>query len=642
MSQYYLSQLFNGLVNGGFIALMSLGLSVIFGMMRVVNFAHGALYMLGAFIAFIVGSSFGLSLWVALIVAPLVIGGFGLMLERLFLRRLYGLDPSYNLLLTFGLTLIIEDTMRHFFAVQGAPFLVPASLAGAIDLGFMVYPKYRFFVLVLSLAICAATWLLLERTRLGALVRAGTERPALLRCFGVRVPLLVCGTFAFAAGLAAIAGVLASPLRNISPFMGQEMIATTFAVVVAGGLGSIAGSVVMGFVVGVVSALAAVWYPPAANAATYILMVAVLIVRPGGIFRGVDTAHFPLHYTPITPAAKRIAMGWKLRLIALAIGLVLPWFVYPVLACDIVLWGLCALGFDMLFAFAGLLSFGQAAYWGGSAYVTGILIAKLHYPMWAGLVGGVAVSTLVSLAFGALIARKKGIYFSMVTFALAEIVYFVINQSPRYTGGEDGLHGIARGSLLGISLENQVTFYYAALALTAAAVAFVFLVIRSPFGLASSGARDSERRMLSVGYDVERLRLRAYVLSAFLISIAGSLFALNHEFVSLESVYWRASGEPIMMTLLGGAGTVFGPMLGAGIVVFLRDCLSTVTDSGSLVLGVTFVIVVLVFRRGVLGEILHRLPSIEARLTGGLSPRARHAAVHPASDDTPIQRSTDL
>lgn len=641
MSQYYLSQLFNGLVNGGFIALMSLGLSVIFGMMRVVNFAHGALYMLGAFIAFSVGSDFGLSLWVAMLVAPIVIGGFGLVLERVFLRRLYGLDPSYNLLLTFGLTLIIEDTMRHFFAVQGAPFLVPSALAGAINLGFMAYPKYRFFVLVFSMVVCGATWLLLERTRLGALVRAGTERPDLLRCFGVRVPVLVSGTFAFAAGLAAIAGVLAAPLRNISPFMGQEMIATTFAVVVAGGLGSIAGSVVMGFAVGVLSAVAAIWYPPAANAATYILMIVVLIVRPGGIFRGIDVAHFPLHYTPITPAARRLVMSWKLKLAALAVGLILPWLVYPVLACDIVLWGLCALGFDILFAFAGLLSFGQAAYWGGSAYITGIMIAKLHYPMWVGFIAGVSVSTMIAVAFGALISRKQGIYFSMVTFALAEIVYFVINQTPQYTGGEDGLHGIARGSLFGLSLENQITYYYLALFVVSLAIGFVFLVIRSPFGLSLGGARDSERRMLSVGYNVQGLRLRAYALSAFLISIAGSLFALNHEFVSLESVYWRASGEPIMMTLLGGAGTVFGPMLGAGIVVFLRDFLSTLTDSGSLVLGVTFVIVVMVFRRGVLGEIFFRLPSLGDWRAERAQSRGR-PSMKTGADETTIHRSSEL
>jgi branched-chain amino acid transport system permease protein len=607
MTQYYVLQLFNGLVNGGFIAMMSLGLSVIFGMMRVVNFAHGALYMLGAFIAFVLGSQLGLSLWAALVIAPLVIGAFGLVLERLFLRHLYKVDPSYNLLLTFGLTLIIEDTMRRFFAVQGAPFLVPQSLAGAVNLGFVIYPKYRFFVLIVSLVICGGTWFMLERTRLGALVRAGTERPNLLRCFGVRVPLLVSGAFAFSAGLAALAGVLASPLKNISPFMGQEMIATTFAVVVAGGLGSIVGSVVMGFLVGVISTLAAIWYPPVATAATYIVMIVVLIVRPGGIFRGVDVAHFPLHYTPIGAATRRVVMSWQAKIVALLAGIVLPWLVYPVLACDIVLWGLCALGFDLLFSFGGLLSFGQAAWWGASAYLTGIFIAKLHYPMWLGLLAGVSISTLVALAFGMLITRKQGIYFSMVTFALAEIVYFVVNQSPAYSGGEDGLHGITRGSLFGVSLHNQIAFYYVALVVVALTVALVFRIIRSPFGLSLAGARDSERRMLSIGYDVRGLRLRAYVLSAFVISVAGGLFALAHEFVSLESVYWRASGEPIMMTLLGGAGTVFGPMLGAGVVLFLRDHLSTVTDSGNLVLGVTFVVIVMLFRRGILGEVLHRV-----------------------------------
>lgn len=248
---------------------------------------------------------------------------------------------------------------------------------------------------------------------------------------------------------------------------------------------------------------------------------------------------------------------------------------------------------------------------------------------------------MIAAVFGALISRKQDIYFSMVTFALAEIVYFVINQTPQYTGGEDGLHGIARGSLFGLSLENQITYYYLALFVVSLAVGFVFLVIRSPFGLSLSGARDSERRMQSVGYNVQGLRLRAYALSAFLISIAGSLFALNHEFVSLESVYWRASGEPIMMTLLGGAGTVFGPMLGAGIVVFLRDFLSTLTDSGSLVLGVTFVIVVMVFRRGVLGEILFRLPSLEDLRAGRAQSHGR-ASIQTGTDDTAIHRSSEL
>jgi branched-chain amino acid transport system permease protein len=624
---FYTVQIFNGLVNGGFIALMSLGLSIVFGMMRVVNFAHGALYMLGAFVAFIGGSYFGISLWFALVLAWLLVGGLGVVLERLLLSRLYRLDPAYNLLLTFGLTLIIEDLMRSFFSTTGGQFLVPPLLSGAFDLGFTFYPKYRLFVLVLSVLLCLGVWIVLERTRVGALVRAATERPNLLKCFGGNVPRLISGTFFCAAGLAGLAGALAAPIRSISPFMGQEMISVTFAVVVAGGMGSIAGSVVMGFVVGVFSALAAIWYPPIATAIIYITMLVVLVIRPGGIFHGVDISHFPLHYTPITERARRVFLSPGLACAVLAVGLILPWLVYPVVATDIILWGLCALGFDLLFAFAGLLSFGQAAYWGTAAYVTGVLVSKFGLPGWSGFLLGVVASTTLGIVFGFIIAQKKGIYFSMITFAFAQIVYFVVNQFPKYTGGEDGLHDVLRGRLFGISLADDRVFYYLALGFVALMVLFVFRILKSPFGMSLVGARENERRMLSVGYNVYFIRVQAYALSAFIISVAGSLYVLNHQFVSLEAVYWRASGEPVMMTLLGGAGTIFGPFLGAGIVLLIRNVLSTVTDSGSLVLGCLFVVIVMVFRRGILGEIVHHFahrdrkgPAVAAEETKRVTP----------------------
>jgi branched-chain amino acid transport system permease protein len=604
---FYGVQIFNGLVNGGFIALMSLGLSIVFGMMRVVNFMHGAMYMLGAFAAFLAGSYFGISLLLALPLAWLLVGGFGVVLERLLLSRLYRLDPAYNLLLTFGLTLIIEDLMRSMFSTTGAQFLVPHMLSGVVNLGFTFYPRYRLFVLVVSVLLCLLAWFVLERTRYGALVRAATERPDLLRCFGGNVPLLISGTFFCATGLAGVAGALAAPIRSISPFMGQEMIALTFAVVVAGGMGSIAGSVVMGFVVGLLSALAAIWYPPVATAITYIAMLLVLVVRPGGIFRGVDISHFPLHYTPMTDRVRRAFLSPVFLIGFVAVGLALPWLIYPVVATDIILWGLCALGFDLLFAFAGLLSFGQAAYWGASAYITGVLIARFGLPAWSGFLLGVIATTLLGIVFGFIIAQKKGIYFSMITFAFAEIVYFVVNQCAAYTGGEDGLHDVFRGTLFGLSLADDRVFYYLALALVVLMVLFVLRILKSPFGMSLVGARENERRMLSVGYNVYLIRVQAYALSAFVISVAGALYVLNHQFVSLEAVYWRASGEPVMMTLLGGAGTIFGPFLGAGIVLLLRNVLSTVTDSGSLVLGCLFVVVVLVFRRGILGEIVHYL-----------------------------------
>ncbi|MBZ9992841.1 ABC transporter permease [Mesorhizobium sp. BH1-1-4] len=602
---YYAILLFNGLVTGGVLALMSLGMSIIFGMMRVVNFMHGAMFMLGAIVAVILGSHLGVSLWLGFLISAVLVGLLGVIIERLLIRRLYGLDLAYILILTFGLSLIIEDVVRIFYGVTSAPYLVPDLLKGAVSLGFASYPKYRLFVVVVSVFLCLGTYLALERTRLGALIRAASERPDLLKCFGGNVPLLVSGTFFFASALAGLAGALSAPMRNVSPFMGEEMINFVFAVVVAGGMGSIAGSAIMGFASGLVSAIAAIFYAPAASAVIYILMLVVLLIRPGGIFQGIDISHFALHYTPMTERARRVFLSRPTALIALAATLLLPWLVYPVLATDIILWGLFAVGFDLLFAIGGLLSFGQAAYWGMSAYVTGILMVKFGAPMFLSLLGGVALSTIVSLLFGFIVARKKGIYFSMITFAFASIVYFVVNQFPDYTGGEDGLHGLVRPTLLGLDLKDDRIFYYVCLAAAALVIFTVIRLLKSPYGLALLGARENEQRMMSLGYSVYGLRVKAYVFSAVVCSIGGALYALNHQFVTLEMVSWRASGEPIMMTLLGGAGTIFGPFLGSGIVLLMRNTLSTITDNGSLFLGLLFVAVVLLFRRGILGEIVH-------------------------------------
>ncbi len=602
---FYLTLLFNGLVTGGFLALMSLGMSIIFGMMRVVNFMHGSLFMLGAVIVFVLGSYFGLSLWIGFFIASILVGVLGVVLERTLIRRLYGLDLAYILILTFGLSLIIEDVVRMFFGVASAPYLVPNVLKGAVDLGFAYYPKYRLFAVAVSVLLCVGTWFALERTRLGALIRAASERPNLLKCFGGNVPLLVSGTFFFACALAGLAGALAAPIRNVSPFMGEEMINFVFAVVVAGGMGSIAGSVVMGFGSGLVSAIAAIFYAPAATAVIYILMLVVLVVRPGGIFRGIDISHFSLHYTPMTERARRLFMGRPAALTALAVGVVLPWFIYPVLATDIILWGLFAIGFDLLFAVGGLLSFGQAAYWGMAAYATGILMVWFDVAMPLAVIIGVILSTTVGVLFGFIVARKKGIYFSMITFAFAAVVYFVVNQFSTYTGGEDGLHGVTRASLLGLDLKDDRVFYYVCLAVAAVTVTLLLRLLRSPYGLSLLGARENERRMMSIGYNVYGLRVKAYSLSCLICSIGGALYALNHQFVTLEMVAWRASGEPIMMTLVGGAGTIFGPFLGSGIVLLMRNTLSSITDSGSLFLGLLFVAIVMLFRRGILGEIVH-------------------------------------
>jgi branched-chain amino acid transport system permease protein len=282
--QAMLSQLLLGLVNGSFYALLSLGLAVIFGLLGIVNFAHGALYMMGAYVAWFILDRFGINYWFALLIAPLVIGTLGVIVERLLLKRLYKLDPVYGLLLTFGLALIAEGVFREMYGVSGQSYSAPDALQGATDLGFMVLPNYRAWVVLASLVICFATWFLIEKTRLGSTLRAATENAALVQAFGVNVPVMVTLTYGAGAALAAVAGVLAAPVIQVNPLMGSNLIIIVFAVVVIGGMGSILGSIVTGLLLGLVEGMTRVFYPEASNVVVFVIMIIVLLFRPAGLF----------------------------------------------------------------------------------------------------------------------------------------------------------------------------------------------------------------------------------------------------------------------------------------------------------------------------------------------------------------------
>ena len=277
-------QLLIGLINGSFYALLSLGLAVIFGMLNIINFSHGAQYMMGAFTAYLILKYSGLGYWPALIVAPIIVGFTGIIVERLFLQRLYKLDHLYGLLLTFGLALIFEGVARNYFGSAGLPYTVPDSLRGGQNLGFMFLPNYRAWVIVFSLAVCLATWIVIERTKLGAYLRAATENPTLVRAFGINVPRMITLTYGFGVALAAFAGVMAAPIYNVSPQMGSELIIVVFAVVVIGGMGSILGAIVTGFGLGVIEGLTKVFFPEASNTVIFVIMAIVLLVRPAGLF----------------------------------------------------------------------------------------------------------------------------------------------------------------------------------------------------------------------------------------------------------------------------------------------------------------------------------------------------------------------
>ncbi len=282
--QAFLGQLLLGLVNGSFYAMLSLGLAVIFGLLGIVNFAHGALYMMGAYVAWLGMEKFGINYWWSLLIAPLVVGAIGVVIERTLLKHLYKIDPIYGLLLTFGLALIAEGIFRDQFGVSGQQYEVPELLQGATNLGFMVLPNYRAWVVLASLVICLGTWFTIERTRLGAYLRAGTENPALVQAFGINVPVMVMLTYGAGAGLAALAGVLAAPIIQITPLMGSNLIIIVFAVVVIGGMGSILGSILTGLALGLIEGLTKVFYPEASSIVVFVIMAIVLMIRPAGLF----------------------------------------------------------------------------------------------------------------------------------------------------------------------------------------------------------------------------------------------------------------------------------------------------------------------------------------------------------------------
>lgn len=277
-------QLAIGLINGSFYALLSLGLAVIFGLLNIINFAHGAQYMLGAFVAYLLLNKLGIGYWWALLIAPVVVGATGVVIERLMLSKLYKLDHLYGLLLTFGLALIIQGIFRHEYGSSGQPYAIPDQLTGGRNLGFMFLPNYRGWIIVASLVICLLTWFVIERTKLGAYLRAATENPTLVQAFGVNVPRMITLTYGFGVGLAALAGVMAAPVYQVSPQMGADLIIVVFAVVVIGGMGSILGSIVTGFGLGLIEGLTKVFYPEASNTVIFVIMVVVLLIKPAGLF----------------------------------------------------------------------------------------------------------------------------------------------------------------------------------------------------------------------------------------------------------------------------------------------------------------------------------------------------------------------
>jgi len=604
--QALFGQLLLGLINGSFYALLSLGLAVIFGMLNIINFTHGAQYMMGAFGAWLLLQYLGIGYWPALILSPIIVAATGVIIERLFLKRLYHLDHLYGLLLTFGLALVIQGLFRNEYGSSGQPYPIPSLLQGGVRLPFMFLPYYRAWVIVFSLAVCLTTWFLIEKTKLGSYLRAATENPTLVRAFGINVPRLITLTYGAGVGLAALAGVLAAPIYQVNPLMGADIIVVVFAVVVIGGMGSILGSILTGFGLGLIEGLTKVFYPEASTTVVFVIMAIVLMVRPAGLF-GRAAAQTAGVESSAVGAASEGGRSLLVAIACLAIVLVFaPLVAYPQFLMKVLCFSLYAISLNLLLGYAGLLSFGHAMFLGGAGYISGHTAKVLGFPPELAILTGTAAAATLGLITGAIAIRRQGIYFAMTTLALSQMIFFYCVQAP-FTGGEDGIQGIPRGMLFGfLDLRNQLVMYFVVVAIFLAALLLVYRIIHSPFGEVLKAIRENEARAISLGYKTERYKLLAFVLSASIAGLGGATKAIVFQLASLTDVHWSMSGEAVLMTLVGGMGTVLGPVLGAAVIVAMENYLAEFGQWVTIIQGFVFIICVLAFRRGVVGEVAYR------------------------------------
>lgn len=629
-------QLLIGLINGSFYAMMSLGVAVIFGMLRIANFVHGAQYMLGAFCGWLLlhlpalFPSLGLpsiGYWPALVITPLVVGALGVIMERLFIRRVYDIDHAYGLLLTVGLALIIEGLFRIIFGSAGERYETPALLQGGFRIGFLYLPFYRLWVILASIIICFGVWLLIERTKLGSYLRAATENPVLVRAFGINVPRMLALTYGLGVGLAGLAGLMAAPIYQVNPQMGQNIIIVVFAVVVIGGMGSIFGAIITGFALGVAEGFAKLIYPEASGTVIFVVMVIVLLLKPAGLF-GRDIGA-PGGEAGGVARAGSTGEDHLLRyvLVLLACGALAPFIVYPVFVMKALCFALFALAYNLLFGFVGLLAFGHAAFFGSAAYVTAHAAKVWGLTPELAILSGAATATLLGALIGALAIRRQGLYFAMITLALAQIIYFYALQAP-WTHGEDGIQDVPRGRLFGLfDLNDGRIFYVFILALFIAGFALIYRIVHSPFGEVLRAIRENETRAISLGYRTQSYKLAAFVMSAAISGLAGGAKLYVFQLATLADVFWSTSGDVLLMTLIGGVGTILGPIVGAVVLVAAQDYLAPLGPWVLVVQGVIFVFCVLFLRQGVVGAVgylLARTMGVLRRTTAD-SALVRHA-----------------
>ncbi|WP_158059063.1 ABC transporter permease [Halorussus halophilus] len=635
-------QLLNGLTIGMVYVLIAAGLSVIFGVMDVINFAHGELFALGAYFAFALAAPLGgAGFWVALVVAPLLVAVVGVALERLTLRPLYDRNPLYHILLTFGLVLILNDVITGIWGKQAKPFGPPAILDGPVTILGVTNSLYSYFIIAFGALLALATWWALNETRFGLVVRAGSQDREMVRNLGIDIDRYYTLVFGAGAALAAAAGVVLGAYQNVNPGMGNSVIIPAFVIVVLGGLGSFRGAVVGGLFVGVVQTLARTYTPFLEGLVVFALMIAVLLVKPEGLFgssvAGADESEAEL----LAGRNRGVLTGrQRFRLGAVVVGLlaIVPFGVEVLyseyaltLLTEVLIWALFALSLDFVLGYAGLVSLGHALFYGTGAYAAVLTLLHVNSSAFVALGAAVVVCAAIAWVIGYLSIRVSGVYFAMITLAFAQLFYNAVVKFD-WTGGSDGLFGA--DVLYGIgsfSMElddiaemvpfftEDALFYYFLLATVVSSYLLARRMMRAPFGSVLQSIRESERRAEFVGYDVTAYKRRAFVVSGALAGLAGGLFAIDNGYAARSLLNWLNSGEVIVMTVLGGMGTLYGPMVGAGVFIGFEDVLSSYTDHWQLVLGVIFVVFVIALPRGLV-SLPEKALDVTSDLGGGRRP----------------------
>jgi branched-chain amino acid transport system permease protein len=602
--EFLVAQLLNGLVYGVLLFLMAAGLSLIFGLMNVVSLAHGSFFMLGAFFGLSILQLTG-SFWLAFVLAPVPVALLGIVMEVLFMRPLYQRGHMDQVLLTFGFTFVFFDLVQTVWGRVIVRLPAPEILQGATEIGIGVFSRYRLFLIGLGFAIALVLWLFLERSRVGAMVRAAVDDAATAAGLGANIPLLFTAIFGAGVALAALGGVAAGPVLGLYPGMDTEILIPAFIVIVIGGMGSLRGAFVGSLLIGEADTFGKAYLPSLSLFLIYLMMAAVLLARPQGLF-GVKYTGVSAAPAVTTVSAPATVQARAVGAVAILAMLVYPFVVadYPrALAAEIYIFAIFAMSLDLLLGFTGLMSLGHAAFFGLGAYAVAILGTLLGINAWLALIAGVLLAAAGAALIGFFCVRTSGIPFLMLTLAFAQLVFSIALKWRDVTGGSDGMAIAEKPGFFGFDLANSLPMYFMALVFLLLSYWALRRLLNAPLGHVFVGIRENEPRMLAIGYPTRAYKLLAFTIAGAFAGLSGALYAIFNSFISPDALYWTASGDILIMTMLGGAGTLIGPAIGAGVFLLMKNVVSSYSEHWLAIIGTIFICCVLFFPGGIWGAL---------------------------------------